>query len=114
MKTSVNVVASRLGLRIKKLRKAKGLTQEELGDAVNLDYKYISLLERGVRTPSVKALVRISDALDVEMKDFFDFHKSGAMNERTKFLNRIWILLQDRPKKDLELAERMLKSFLDG
>jgi HTH-type transcriptional regulator, competence development regulator len=56
------------GSRVKQLRKARGLTQRELAERVGLDFSYVSKIEndRLEHTPSVRALVRLADALQVD------------------------------------------------
>jgi transcriptional regulator with XRE-family HTH domain len=44
-------------------RKAKGFSQEQLGAAAELHPTYISLLERGKNSPSLRALFMVADAL---------------------------------------------------
>lgn len=58
-----------LGLNLRKLREAKALTQERLGERAELDPTYISGIERGVRNPSVLSLVRVAKALKVSVSD---------------------------------------------
>ena len=53
------------GKVIRRYRKAKRLSQEELADRSNLHRTYISELERGLKTVSLLSLFRISKALDV-------------------------------------------------
>lgn len=54
---------------MKKLRKAKGLTQKELAQLVDLSESQISLIESGKRFPSFEALLKIAEALDCESTD---------------------------------------------
>lgn len=42
------------------------MTQEELGLETEMERSYVSDLERGTRNPSVRALGRLADALQVE------------------------------------------------
>ncbi len=51
---------------IKKYRLQKGLTQEKLAEFCNISPDYISEIERGKKTPSLKRLIIISDILKVE------------------------------------------------
>lgn len=69
------MVQKLLGKRIADLRKAKGLSQEDLAAKAEYSTEFISLVERGVNAPSVAGLSRIARVLGVEIKDLFDFGK---------------------------------------
>jgi transcriptional regulator with XRE-family HTH domain len=47
------------------MRTARGLSQEVLAERSGFDRTYLSLLERGRRTPTITAIFRLADALDV-------------------------------------------------
>ena len=51
-------------------RHQKGFSQEELAHRVGLDRTYISLLERGLRQPTLGTIVKISSALEMPPEDF--------------------------------------------
>lgn len=53
-----------LGSRIRKERQNKGITQEQLAEAVDISVNFMSLIENG-RNMSVETLVNISKALGV-------------------------------------------------
>lgn len=55
-----------LGVNVRHHRKLKGMTQEELAAAAEMERSYVSDLERGTRNPSVAALGRIAEALELE------------------------------------------------
>jgi transcriptional regulator with XRE-family HTH domain len=55
-----------VGRNLQRLRKERGLSQEELAFASDLHRTYISGVERGVRNPTVTVLARIAVALEVE------------------------------------------------
>ncbi|WP_240224422.1 helix-turn-helix domain-containing protein [Rheinheimera hassiensis] len=57
-----------LGKNIQYRRKQKQLTQLSLCHATGIDLSYISRIERGQVNMSVEALLKISDALDCELK----------------------------------------------
>ncbi|BCO11375.1 SOS-response repressor and protease LexA [Citrifermentans bremense] len=48
------------------LRGKKGLSQEKLALEANLDRTFISLLERGLRQPSLKTILELSKVLGVK------------------------------------------------
>lgn len=54
------------GGRVRDLRKAKGLSQEELGERADLHRNYVGMLERGERNPTLLNVYRIADGLEVE------------------------------------------------
>ncbi len=60
-----------LGKRVAELRKKKGLSQLRLSFEAGVAKSYLSDLERGLRNPSIKVLVRIAYALGVGLPDLF-------------------------------------------
>lgn len=68
----------RFGKRIRELRALKGLTQEELAEAVGVSTDFISLIERGQRAPSFENLERLAEALGVNVAGLFDFQEGGG------------------------------------
>ena len=55
---------------LKKMRTQKGLSQEELAFKANLHRTYISQLERGLKSPTLKTLSILADVLDVSLAQF--------------------------------------------
>jgi transcriptional regulator with XRE-family HTH domain len=60
------------GLRIKQLRLARDISQEELGALSNLDRTYISGIERGKRNVGLKNILQIAKALNVSASELFN------------------------------------------
>lgn len=60
------------GLALKKLRQEKGLSQEALASSSGFHRTYISLLERGVKSPSLTTLDRLSNSLGMSLGQFVD------------------------------------------
>jgi transcriptional regulator with XRE-family HTH domain len=71
------VEGSSIGERIRMIRQAKSLTQEELGSRAGLTKGFISQVERNLTSLSVESLLGILDALDQKASTFFDeaFHE---------------------------------------
>ena len=61
---------------IRRLRVAKGLSQEALAVDAGIDRTYVSRLERGLESPTVAVLERLTVALRAKIVDLFD--ESGA------------------------------------
>ena len=60
-----------LGRRIRELRDARGWSQERLAEAAYVDRSYLAGVERGLRNPTVRNLLKIAIALRVKLVDLF-------------------------------------------
>ncbi|WP_019914709.1 helix-turn-helix domain-containing protein [Paenibacillus sp. HW567] len=60
-----------VGDRIRAIRKAKGLTQQQLAELSNLDDAYIGAVERGERNFSIDTLEKIVVALKIQPTELF-------------------------------------------
>jgi transcriptional regulator with XRE-family HTH domain len=54
------------GLRVRELRKERGMSQVELAAKVHIDRSYIGFLERGERNPSLDMIAKIAIVLGVD------------------------------------------------
>ncbi len=64
-------VLTQLGMRIRYLRKQKGMSQLDLALEADVNKNYISDLERGTRNPSLLILEKIALALDMTLSTLF-------------------------------------------
>jgi transcriptional regulator with XRE-family HTH domain len=66
-------LACEIGLTLRRLRHARGLTQKGLAQRVSggVDATYIGKIERGDQLPSLKVLLRLSRTLGITVSDFF-------------------------------------------
>jgi len=62
-------VNKRIVLRLKNLREARGLSQQELSRLSGVAYGYISDLENNKCNPSLRTLEKLAMALDVNVTD---------------------------------------------
>ena len=60
-----------VGRRIRRLRVAKGWTQERLAEAARLDRAYVAGMEVGLRNPSLRNLAKVGKALGVPLRRLF-------------------------------------------
>ena len=57
------------GRRLRELRLARGLTQEQLAAIIDSTHAFISNMERGLTLPGLAMLVRLSNALDCKVSE---------------------------------------------
>lgn len=64
-------ICIKLGKRIRKIRKEKDFSQEELADKAKVHRTYMGKIERGESNPPIYTIYRISKALSVHIFDLF-------------------------------------------
>jgi transcriptional regulator with XRE-family HTH domain len=66
-------IQQKYGIKVKKFRINMGWSQEKLALNADLDRTYIPGIEKGERNVSIVVIEKIAIALDIEIKEFFDF-----------------------------------------
>jgi transcriptional regulator with XRE-family HTH domain len=79
-KGSEDTTAKSFGQVLQQLRRDRGLSQEELGFASGYHRTYISLLERGQKSPSLRTIFELAKALKVEPSEVIIEKKSDAVD----------------------------------
>lgn len=62
---------SSFGVRLRTLRKVRGLSQEAFADVAGLDRSYVGGVERGERNVSLVNVKKFADALEISVEDLF-------------------------------------------
>lgn len=73
MEINLNGYLKKLGQNIVRIRKKKKLTQYKLAKEIFFDQSNLARIEEGKVNPTVKTLLKISSALECNLKDLFDF-----------------------------------------
>lgn len=98
-----------VGLRIKKTREAKGLTQEELAALVDLSPTHISVIERGQKIPKLDTFVAIANALDVSadslLRDVVAQSVNGVVNDLSASITKL-------PPKEQKRVIRAIEAYV--
>lgn len=84
-----------VGERIRGLRKARGLSLKDIAQSADLSAGFLSQIERGLSSASVRALARIADSLGVMISDIF------PSDEGFDGVNQIVARTKDRKRIDL-------------
>jgi transcriptional regulator with XRE-family HTH domain len=67
-----SIVHKKLAEKVKKARKDKGISQEELAHRAGLNRAYVGYIERGERKPSVDTIASLAKALRIKLSELFD------------------------------------------
>lgn len=66
------MIVSLFGKVLRELREKNSLSQEKLAEFCDLDRTYISLLERGLRQPTLTTLFKLSSALKIKPSELVE------------------------------------------
>lgn len=66
-------ILKKFGERVRKLRKEKGMSQEQLADAAGIERSYMGTIERGERNPTLLKVHNIAKALKVSAGQLLPF-----------------------------------------
>lgn len=75
-----------IGTTIKYLRKAKGVTQEEMAQHLNITYQSISKWENNITLPDITLLPGIATYFGISMDELFGF-KLNVMTDKERFID---------------------------
>lgn len=104
----------RIAIRVKEIRKARGLTQEAVADLIGRSVDAVSLLERGKIVPSLDTLQALSTALDISIHDLLDFGDKPAKDKEVIALQSAAVEIIRRLNKSvLAVAVRQLEALAE-
>lgn len=70
---SNNNTEKKFGAKLAYVRKSKKLSQIKLAEMVDMNFNYIGQIERGEANVTIKTMIALANALNVELKNLFDF-----------------------------------------
>jgi transcriptional regulator with XRE-family HTH domain len=65
-------IRTRLGLNVRRLREAKGWSQEDYADRAGIHRTYVSDIERGKRNPTVTVVEKLAKPLGIDAGSLLD------------------------------------------
>lgn len=88
---SDTAIMKKIGSKVRKKRRAEGLTQEKLAELMNCSVTTISRLENGQQLMSFVNLIRLASLLNTNVSDFFvdfEFNQDITLkNDEAHFIN---------------------------
>lgn len=106
----IDPAARAVGKRVKELREAAKMTQDDLGQKAKLSAKFLSQVENGQANPSIGVVARLSAALNLPLPAFFAREAPGALVDD---LVAISALVSSQPPPARKRALRVLRALFD-
>ena len=103
---------SKIGKKIRELRKIQNLTQEQLAEKCGLSYKYLGEIERGEKNSGILNLIRIADGLSLSIVDIVDI-KSDTKTEENLLKAEFMYFLSGKTTDELKKALKILKTVFE-
>lgn len=98
------------GIRLQEIRKAKGLTQAQSAEIVDLEITTISRIENGSRFTQKENIEKFVEALDCNIKDLFDFDYIKTRDELRTYIDK---KLDEASLNDLQFYVRVIDAHLE-
>lgn len=92
-----------LGSRIKELRKAKGLTQQNLADIINVTKVSVCCYEKGTRTPNLETFLDLVNALDTTADYLLGLDVKVVAESDEEYVIKL-------PKEDIQIIKEIRKN----
>lgn len=73
MDISEEAFIANLGIHVRQLREKKNMSQQDLANDSGIPKSQVARIERAKVNTTVKTLVKIANALQIEPKELFDF-----------------------------------------
>jgi transcriptional regulator with XRE-family HTH domain len=94
----------KLGMRVRALREAQGMTQDELAEKIGRTVDTVSNIERGINGTRIDVAGRIATALKVSVADLFSFEdevQPSAVKEHRRLVQSLTATLNGLDMKSL-------------
>lgn len=98
-----------IGRRMRELRLALGLTQAQIAEAADIETSFYGQVERGANVPSLRSLLSIARALNVEAADLLPSAKTVEL----PFHKTIDRILEPLPESKKRLVVDMVRDITE-
>lgn len=61
----------KFGLKLRRIRRDRDMTQEQLAERCGISADYVSNMERGNKNPSFEMIAKLAEVLEVEVSELF-------------------------------------------
>ncbi len=105
-------IKEELGNKIRKIRKQRGLTQEELSEKIEISSRNLSKIELGNSFPKPDTIEKIVQNLHISLQTLFENENIKTKDELIKEINYI-VNDVKHDYKTLEIIYKVIKNITD-
>ena len=106
----ISNIPKKLGKRLQELRKINNLTQSQLAELVGVETMTVSRIENGSQYPKPDTLEKISQVLNIETKELYNFENYKTKEELTE---KIYKLLKNATIQDLKFYNNLILNHIE-
>lgn len=102
-----------LGEKIKRIRKQRGLTQEQLAEMIDISSRNLCNIELGINFPKAETLEKILKTLNISTQQLFANNHIKTQDELIEGINQFINKIKLNPQ-NLELIYKILQSIAEN
>ena len=94
-----------IGNKIKELRKSRGLTQEQLANAIGISFQAVSKWETNIAYPDITLAPVLANFFGVSMDELFDFNLAEKEKDIKEIVDKAYEYRECDPTKSRKIIE---------
>lgn len=101
------------GRMLRTLREQRNLTQEDLAELIDRSVQAVSKMERGLTFPKLETLIRISEKLNVPLRELVSVFDPNESTDQTRISFEALIIESSRRLdiRDLSIVVKVVDAF---
>lgn len=103
-----------IGTKIKELRKQRGITQEQLANAIGISFQAVSKWENNLALPDISLAPILASYFGVSMDELFDFHLTELEQKVNAICKDAYQYRESDLEKSRTILEEGLKKYPDN
>ena len=101
----------KIGEQIKRLRKERNMTQEQLAEKIGISFQAVSKWENDISLPDVATLPIIAGFFGVSMDTIFDYDAEKNAEKALEIAKQTWTLRESNPELGKSIIFEGLKQY---
>lgn len=103
-----------IGYKIKKLRKQRGITQEQLAESIGISFQAISKWENNIALPDITLAPVLANYFGVSMDELFDFSLKEVEDAVRNITAEAYRYRENNPAESRRILEEGLQKYPDN